>query len=343
MLGLYAALYIAPVDWGVRIAIWAMLGFFSALVAVNVGHDAIHGAYASTPRANHFLSHTFNFLGASAYMWKRMHNQAHHTYTNVEGHDEDIHTLPLIRFAPAQKRWSVHRFQFIYAYFFYSLGTISWVFVKDYVKFFQNKVGKAEAHTKGQMFWLFFYKACNYTIFLVLPLIFLPDAVWQILLGFVVMHLIEGLWLALIFAMAHVVDLTEFPEVDKEKNQLPMEFAEHQLRTTANFSTRSPLMTWLAGGLNFQVEHHLFPHISHGHYMALSPIIEQTAKECGLPYHVNGTFGQALKSHTRFMYLMGRYDNPVPVTQRKNAVSEAAEPRTITRRAARREARVTAA
>ena len=74
------------------------------------------------------------------------------------------------------------------------------------------------------------------------------------------------------------------------------------METTVDFAPRSRLLAWYLGGLNFQVEHHLFSRVCHIHYPALAPIVKQTAREHGLPYHHNGTFLQAVGSHARTLY-----------------------------------------
>ena len=300
-----------PVTYG----LWAVLGFFFAMVTVNIGHDAIHGAYSTNPWINKLFSHTFNLNGASAYMWTKMHNTAHHTYTNVEGYDEDIESLPFIRMSPNKELKGIHKYQHLYAVWFYGFATLSWVLIKDYVKFFKNEVGNfsGEKHPKKEYFYLFFYKLLNYSIFIVIPFIVIDLPWYHILGGFLLMHYVGGFSVAIIFMLAHVVEEAHFLNPD-ESGQLEHSWTVHQLFTTVNFSTDSWLAAFLTGGLNSQVEHHLYPNICSVHYPQISKIVRKTAKEYGFPY-LESSFIGAVGSHFRFLKKMGAEKDykPLPI------------------------------
>jgi linoleoyl-CoA desaturase len=286
---------------------WAFLGFMISMVCINVGHDAIHGAVSKHKWVNDLLSHTFNLNGASAYMWRNMHNIAHHTYTNVDGYDEDIAPVPIIRLSPGAELKPIHKHQHWYAFLFYGLATISWVFMKDYKKFFENTVGNytGRKHPRREYFFLFLYKALNYAIFIGLPFIFIEQPWYLILPGYLLMHLVSGLHLAIVFMMAHAVEHVEFPLPDNSGN-LENDYFVHQICTTVNFSTGKFWPGLLSGGLNQQIEHHLFPNICTIHYPAMAKIVQQTTKEYGIPYNDIPTFWGAVKSHVRFLYRLGR-------------------------------------
>lgn len=298
-----------PVSYG----LWAILGFFFGMVAVNIGHDAIHGAYSTKSWVNKLLSHTFNLNGASAYMWTKMHNTAHHTYTNVEGYDEDIESLPIIRMSPEKELKGVHKYQHLYAVWFYGLATLSWVLVKDYVKFFKNEVGnfKGEKHPKKEYFYLFFYKILNYTLFIAVPFLVIDLPWYHILGGFLLMHYVAGFSVAIIFMLAHVVEEAHFLNPNKA-GQLEYSWTVHQLFTTVNFATDNWLAAFLTGGLNSQVEHHLYPNICSIHYPQISKIVRKTAKEYGIPYLESSFFG-AIASHFKFLKRMGREKDYQPL------------------------------
>ncbi|WP_317239170.1 acyl-CoA desaturase [Hymenobacter sp. 5516J-16] len=231
----------------------------------------------------------------------------HHTYTNIPGHDEDIEVAPgLVRLSEDEPVRPWQRFQHFYAFALYGLASLSWVLRKDYVKFFQAKIGEHVAnHPRKEYVNLFLYKALYYVLFIVLPLVFLPITWWQFLLGFLTMHFVEGLVLGLVFQLAHVVEGTAFPLPDAQ-GEMQEAWAVHQLQTTANFSPTSKLASFFCGGLNRQIEHHLFPRICHIHYPALSVIVRNTAQEFGLPYLENASFWGALQSHYRILYKLGR-------------------------------------
>lgn len=291
--------------WGLM-TLFALNGFLTAIIGLNITHDAIHGSYSSNPRINKMLSLIFNIVGANDYMWKIMHNTIHHTYTNVPDHDDDINQMKIIRLNPAQERWWIHRFQYIYVFFLYLFATLSWVFVKDYKKFFQPNIGSHnnQPHPNIEYFRLFFYKVVYYTLFIALPMIFIARPWYEILIGFVILHFIEGMTLSLVFQLAHVVEDVSFPSPNTE-GKLNKTWAAHQMYTTANFSCNSQLAFILCGGLNFQIEHHLFPKICHIHYKALTPIVRETAKEFNLPYYENKTFIGGIASHIKVLKRFG--------------------------------------
>ena len=290
---------------------WVMLliamlhGFLTAMIGLNIAHDAIHGAYSSAKGINQRLGALFNFIGANDYVWKLTHNFAHHTYTNVPDHDGDIDQVPVLRLNPNQDLWWIHRFQHIYGVFLYSLSSISWVFIKDYVKFFTMSHGSQKSrHPRKEYLRLFVYKAIYYTIFLVIPLIVIDLAWWQILFGFFMAHAVEGVTLSFVFQLAHVVEGTEYLEANEE-GQLENSWAIHQMMTTSDFAQKNPLANYLFGGLNFQIEHHLFPSVCHIHYHKIAPIIEGAAREYGLPYHNIPTYTGAVRSHLTSLKKMG--------------------------------------
>lgn len=303
----YLVLILRDNSLSLQYLLWVIVGFFTAFIGLNISHDAIHGALSKHKSVNKFLSYTFNIIGANAYLWGIMHNIVHHTYTNIDGHDEDIESVPLLRMCPHQKLMKIHRYQYWYAFLFYGFGSLAWVFIKDYKKFFKKKIGNYDnkKHPPIEYFNLFFFKAVYYVIFLVLPLILIHAAWWQILLGFFALHFCEGITMAVIFMLAHVVEETSFP-LPNEKGNIDNSWAIHQLYTTADFGRESSLLSFFCGGLNFQVEHHLYPRICHVHYKPISDIVKRTAEEYHLRYNSNHSFGSAILSHIRLLKKLGR-------------------------------------
>ena len=314
ILGVFIASYVLVII-GI-LPLWAMLisilihGFFTALVGFNISHDAVHGSYSSNVRLNKILGTTFNFAGTSDYIWKIKHNIVHHTFTNIPEHDDDIDQIGLIRIEQSRKLKWYHRFQHYYVFLLYCFTTIVWVFVNDYKNFFRKKWGYYEnnKHPKGAFLRIISYKAIYYFCYLVLPFLVMNIAWYWILVGFVLMHAIQGLTLAIVFQLAHVVEDAAFPTLD-ENDKVENNWAVHQLYTTVDFARNSPLVRFLVGGLNFQVEHHLFPKICHIHYKKIAPIVKQTAEEFNLPYLESKTFGGALLSHIRLMRKLGREES----------------------------------
>jgi linoleoyl-CoA desaturase len=291
---------------------WAMFllamghGFFCALIGLNIGHDAIHGSYSNKSWINKALGLGFNIVGANDYTWSISHNIVHHTYTNIPHHDEDINQPSILRIEPTQELWKIHKYQKFYAWPLYSFATLSWVFIKDYVKFFQKQLGGHYRKTipQKEVIRLFTYKVFYYAVFVVAPYLVL-DAPWYfILLGFVAAHLVEGFTLAIIFMLAHIVEGVEYPEPN-ESGQIEMAWAEMQMRTTSNFANKSRVVNYLFGGLNFQVEHHLFPKVCHVHYPKISKIVRETAHDHNIPYLEHETFFGAIRSHARVLIHYG--------------------------------------
>jgi linoleoyl-CoA desaturase len=289
---------------------WLLVGLFTAFVGFNISHDAVHGSLSENKYINKVLGYTFNLAGTNKYMWKIMHNVIHHTYTNIPGHDEDLEPVSLIRLSTENKLKKVHRYQHYYAYFFYCLTSLSWVIKKDFASFFKKQLGNYENknHPAREYFILFLSKAVYFTVFLVLPVLFAGVPWWASVVGFVVMHLIQGITLAVVFQLAHVVEGASFPTPD-EKGDVLNNWAIHQLNTTANFARRSFLASWFFGGLNYQIEHHLCPHICHIHYPKLSNIVKETANEFGIRYNENITMWDAIVSHTRMLKVLGRNES----------------------------------
>ena len=292
---------------------WAMLflamglGMFSAFVGFNVCHDAIHGAFSTGKKTNKAFGLIFNLLGASPYVWSITHNVVHHTYTNIPGHDEDIDVAPgLIRISGDEPVNRAQRYQHLYAFPLYGLASLSWALRKDYKKFFQPKVGQqVNNHPRSEYFNLFFYKAIYYFLFIVLPLLVLDITWWQFIIGFLALQFAQGFTMGLVFQLAHVVEGTDFPMPNDDGN-IEEAWAEHQMRTTANFATHNRLAAFFLGGLNRQIEHHLFPKICHIHYGAIGKIVKQTALEFNIPYNENPTFTSALRSHYRMLKKFGK-------------------------------------
>ena len=308
LVGLYLLMLFGGFSISILLIIAILLGMVQAFIGFNVSHDAIHGAYSSSRKLNKLMSASFYLIGANPYVWTITHNQVHHTFTNIPGHDEDLEVAPgLVRLSPQEEMKPIMKYQHLYAFFLYGLASLSWVLRKDFVKFFQPKIGQTDntKHPKREYFNLFFFKAIYYVLFIVVPLLVLEITWWQFLIGFLVMHLSEGLVLGLVFQLAHVVEGTQFPEPDTD-GRLDESWAIHQMQTTANFSRNSWLATFLCGGLNYQIEHHLFPNICHVHYPAISGIVKEIAEKYNVPYHENKTFVGALRSHYKTLKRFGR-------------------------------------
>lgn len=282
-----------------------ILGCLVSAIGFNVMHDGAHGSFSKYKSINTFAAFSLNILGGNSFMWNMKHNIIHHAYTNVDGVDDDIDIQPWMRMSSTQKKYKLHKYQHIYFWFLYSLLYIFWIFVLDYQKYFKSKVGamplKKMTFNDHLVFWGF--KLFHAFLFVGLPIYMVGFTSW--LIGFLVFTLVAGLVLSLVFQLAHTVEHTAFPMPDEVSGKLEDEWAIHQIKTTANFATHNKLVSWLVGGLNFQIEHHLFPKISHIHYPQISKIIKQACKEYGIDYIEYSRVRSAVASHVAFLRQMG--------------------------------------
>ncbi len=283
-----------------------LLGCVVAAIGFNVMHDGAHGSFSRYQWINDIASNIANFLGASQHMWKSKHNIIHHTYTNIHGVDDDIEARPLLRLCDEQSHYKIHKYQHVYFPAAYSLLYIYWIFVTDYKKYFSGKIGSVVLRkmTFKEHFEFWFYKLSHAFIFVGLPIYMVGFSAW--IIGFLCMGLVAGFVLSIVFQLAHTVEHTHFPLPNEMTGKMEDEWAIHQIKTTANFATRNKVISWLVGGLNFQIEHHLFPKISHVHYPQISKIIKQACEEFGIEYIEYPKLRQAVVSHVSYLRQMGK-------------------------------------
>lgn len=316
--GLMLLLYVLPfvlmvtgliTSLPVMLVLWGIMGLGMAGLGMVLMHDANHKTYSKYYKVNSFLGNSLYLLGGFPATWRFQHNTLHHGYTNIDGFDEDIHTSGYLRFSPNQPYHKIHRIQHWYAWFFYTLMTISWITVKDFRQlrnwkdnqlFIKSNKSYAKLYRD-----LIVSKILYYAVVLVLPILLMPFAWYWVLMGFVIMHIVAGFSLTIIFQTAHVMPTSSFPLPDNGGN-IENSWAIHQLMTTTDYAPNSRIFTWLIGGLNFQVVHHLFPTVSHVHYKNLSEIVKKTTSKYQLPYHVQSSFFKAVYNHFLMLRQLGK-------------------------------------
>ena len=290
----------------ISLALCALLGLIISSIGFNIMHDACHGSYSSKKWVNNILGLSLNAIGGNAFFWKQKHNIIHHTYTNIEGADDDIAQSKLLRQSPTQKWMPIHRYQHLYLTVAYSLTIFMWVGVRDFEKYFTKKIHNTPLQSMSRKehitFWL--SKILYAVFYIVVPILCVGWLPW--LIGYLTMGLVTGIFISFVFQLAHAVEGPEFDVVGIDDKLIETEWAVHQIKTTANFAPGSKTVSWLVGGLNFQVEHHLFPRISHIHYPALSKIVRDHCNRFQLPYHSFPTVMQAVSSHVRTMKHLGQ-------------------------------------
>ena len=282
-----------------------LLGFVQATIGFNVMHDANHGSYSERKWINTTLGLTANVMGVNAGLWKQKHNIIHHTYTNIDGVDIDLNKAPFLRMCYSQKQLKQHRYQYIYCIPLYALTTLMMIFISEFANYFKKKiqVNNLRKMKTGEHFVFWISKAFYIFFFIGLP-------IWVVgftpaIIGFVLMHLTMGLTLAVVFQLAHVVEATHFVDAQADAFRIEDEWAIHQVQTTADFAVNNKIVSWFTGGLNFQIEHHLFPKISHVHYPAIHKLVEEACQKFSIRYNNYPTMTAAILSHFRFMKQLG--------------------------------------
>jgi linoleoyl-CoA desaturase len=299
--------FFTPESNALSLLVCIVMGVNVASIGFNVMHDGAHGSYSSRKWVNTFMGFSLNMLGGNVYIWSQKHNINHHSYTNVEGMDDDIDIKPFIRVHPEQKKMWFHRFQHVYGLFLYGFTYLFWVFMNDFNKYFTGKIAE---HTKMRSmsvpehmnFWI--SKVLYVVFFILIPFYFV--GVLPTLIGYLTMAFSAGVVISIVFQLAHVVEEAEFITPIGSEMKIETEWAKHQINTTVNFSTRNKVTSWLLGGLNFQVEHHLFPKISHVHYPQINKIVKQTCDEFGIAYKEFPNIILAIRSHLLHLRAAGR-------------------------------------
>lgn len=296
---------------------WFVMGWGMIGIGTSVMHDANHGTYSPNKKVNTYIGHILEVIGGYSVTWKIQHNILHHTYTNIDGLDDDINSVVFLRLSPRQRWYWFHRYQYLYAWFFYMIMTLFWMTAKDYLQIIRykqhNLLTKQKVSLRQAIWQVTFYKIGYYAYILVLPLLFSGHAWYYVLGGFCIMHFTAGLVLSCIFQPAHIMTSAPFsaPKLVGNTHRMEDSWAIHELVNTTNFAPRSRLFSWFIGGLNFQIEHHLFTGVCHMHYKKLSTIVKATAESFALPYHVHPTFAKALLEHAKMLKLLGKKEHVI--------------------------------
>jgi len=301
----YVLLVFVAGAWWLALPLAVLLGLLLAVAAFNIQHDGGHGAYSEHRWINKLASLTLDLLGGSSYVWARKHNSIHHSYTNVTGHDDDINVGIFGRLSPHQRRLKFHRLQHLYMWVLYGLLPIKWHVYDDFHDVLTGRIaGHRFPRPKGWDLVTFIGgKALFFSLAFGLPLLLHPW--WCVLALYGMASWVQGVALSVVFQMAHCVEEAAFPQPCPETGRIESSWAVHQVETTVDFAPRSRLLSWLVGGLNFQIEHHLFPQICHVHYPELAKLVEETCREFGLKYKAYKTFLAGVASHYRWLRRMG--------------------------------------
>jgi linoleoyl-CoA desaturase len=300
-------LIILPLNGWIAVLLCILIGIGEAGVGMNVMHDAAHGSLSRKKWVNNLFQSSMYILGSNIFNWKIQHNLFHHTYTNIYGFDPDIGTKLVIRLNDHSKIRSYHKYQYFYSFFLYGLMTLSKI-VLDVVQLFQYNISgltkQQKANPRKEMAILLVSKTLYFLVFIGVPLWLSSFLWWEIVIGFIIVHFTAGIIMSTVFQMAHVVEGAKQPLPDAS-GTIPHEWMVHQLHCTSDFAPKNRILGWYIGGLNYQIEHHLFPNISHIHYRKIAPIVQTTATKFGIFYNVKPTFVSALSSHINRLKELG--------------------------------------
>jgi len=301
----YVLLVFVAATWWQGLALALALGLTMGGVAFNVQHDGKHHAYSSREWVNRLMSMTLDLMGASSYLWHWKHNVFHHTYVNITGNDDDIDMGIWGRLTPHQRRLSVHRWQHFYLWPLYGFMTIKWQLFDDFYHLIIGRIGQMRfPRPRGWELAIFLGgKLTFFTLAFAIPMLFHP--VWVVLLLYGVSSFVLGVVMAVVFQLAHCVEQAAFPIPERDTRRMEQSWALHQIESTVDFARKSRVVSWLLGGLNFQIEHHLFPRICHVNYPAISRVVEDTCREFGVRYAEHPSVGAGLASHYRWLRRMG--------------------------------------
>ena len=301
--GSWIALYVLRPDSWRFIALYLLGGVAQTFLLLNIAHDSNHNAISSVPSVNKTLSYIFDVCGISSYMWRILHHRGHHSCINLHGEDDALTGRGIFRFTPYEPRASYHRFQHIYALFFYAMFSLDYVFVRDFECFFfpSHEYLKRAKHPRREYGILFAGKVFYLTYMLILPVVILGKSPLLVAGAFVLVHLIIGLAVSLVFQTTHTIDSTYFPSDRSEFDN----GVNHIFATTADYATDNQVVGWLVGGLNHHIVHHLCPSVCHTHYAPLTRIVKETAEEFGVPYRQHPTMTQAICHHLLLLKQLG--------------------------------------
>ena len=273
---------------------FALLGPLFITLALNVSHDAVHGVAHSNKKINAYFAFQMDLFGANSFAWKKRHKIGHHAFPNIINKDPDLKQSIAVKIFPESKKLFFHEYQHIYVPILYSFYTINWIYIRDVKDFFTTSIiGKI---SKKEYVKFFIFKFGYLLIFYGIPIGISTLSLSQVLIANVAMNVCASYFLTIALIPSHVSEKSIFPLPNKE-GMMPYPWSHHQVITTSDFATKSKTTTWLLGGFNHHITHHLFPSIAHVYYPEITPIIKRTILEFGLPYTYQNSLFKAYKSH----------------------------------------------
>jgi linoleoyl-CoA desaturase len=301
----YTLLVFFASGWWQAAGLTVVLALATVGIGFNIMHDGGHGAVSRHRFVNRAMAHSLDVVGGSSYLWRWKHGVLHHNYANITGHDMDVAVGMLARFTPHQPSYAHQRWQHWYVWVLYGLLAMKWHFYDDFRTLVLGRIGPHPIpRPRGRDLALLI--ACKLSFFVLafgIPLLLHP--VWVVAAAYGLFAVVLGLSLSVVFQLAHCVEQAAFPLVAEGVRSVDSAWAVHQVQTTVNFGHGNGFATWLLGGLNYQIEHHLFPEINHCNYPAISGLVRDTCREFGIAYNEHESLWAGVRSHFRWLRRMG--------------------------------------
>lgn len=280
------------------------LGFFHSHIGISIGHDATHGAYSKKSSISEFFAKAFDVMAASTVVWQHQHNIGHHPHSNIdedEQYDPDSRSgAPMVRLSPNQPWRPYHRYQHYYIWPLIAGMSLKW-YLNDIRALVRRKYMTIEFFEvlSSDIVSVAFWKSFFLLYGVLVPFMFHPW--WRASAIITILVMVVSYYTVLMFAVNHLTDVSEFPN----KSWQTRDWAKLQVLTSTNFANDSTLWTWLSGGLNFQIEHHLFPSLCHVHLAEIAPIVKKTCEEYKVQYVTFPSYFAAFYGHYKHLKQLG--------------------------------------
>ncbi len=302
---LMTLLYFSVTNILIYFSIIFIIGIIAVPLVLNIGHDAAHGVFSTNKKINNIAGMIFYVLGTSGYFWALRHNYSHHKFSNIKDWDMDIEQSKIIRLSPYQEIKKHHKYQHLYMPIAFSLYSLVWFFYRDFKDIFTYKFGLKEVtkHPSKEIIILIIAKIMHIVLFILLPY-YLSGSWFLAIVGFFIFHISTSVVTTFALISTHVGEDQKI--VLSENFKLPYTWSEHQLQTTADFSTNKKRMFHFFGGFNHHVAHHFFPNIPHIYYPIITPIIKKYAEQNNIEYNVYPSLYHSAISHFKRLKKLSR-------------------------------------
>lgn len=278
---------------------YVIFGFVTLLFAFNFSHDFSHNTIFKNKWLNNFcFTAIYTLVGAHAEAWKHRHTHSHHFAPNVEGYDSDLQITSLIRVTPGSEYKSYHKLQAWYAPLLYTTYSLYWVLIKDMALLFRN-VNIPTQFTLRYHFNFWLQKSIYIFLVLIVPYQLSGHSFSRIVLGFLVMHLTQSVFLLFTFFMTHHVESSEYPTTT-EDGTIQTTWLANQIRSSNDMHPFSKTANFILGGFNNHIAHHLFPHIHHAYYPMINRTIYPILQKHGFTPNQTSYWG-GIVSHLRHL------------------------------------------